>query len=842
MTDAALDALLDLARRHELSGHVNEAADAYLRGNAIDDVVRVFSAARRFEDAAVAVMRFLNVTPDRINTLKPERRKTALLAAICYAKAGKTQEALELFVALKEFQRGAQVLERAGDRVGATKLLASSGKKLGGSLLSSTGTSSTASGTVNMQAAKRFELQGKPELALEAYVHLKRFHDAARIAEQLGYVDQAASFYADAGMPFEAARAYATVGDTGEAVENYVRVPRDDSRYRQACHDLVRISQSVEHLNLQMELFLAKFVQQGPQEPRDLETFYFLAKLYRRHDLFENAKEVLEKLVNAQPGYRDAAELLKQVEADTKGNVKEFKRALEQDRQFESTDRKRPGVPAAPSMADLPDLPGLPGLPPVGAQPRAATPAPQGGPSAQQPTPFPQAPPQPAYLNPQAAPFPQAPGYAPQQWPGQPPPGWPGYPPQGQYPPGYGPGPGGYPTPYPTPGYPGQFGQPHGYPPNPYGQPQFGQPQGYPPNPYGQPQFGAAGPLPAAPPYGTPAPVHGAPPPYTTPAPGAAVAPVHQPTPMPVGADDFGATMMSKSGSQPIPAAAQAPAPPAAPARPRSAPGLGADVNQRYKLVDILGQGGMAIVFKAEDREIGETVALKLFTMDSNAEALDRFRQELRLSRQLVHPNIVRLYDIGVTDGFRFITMEMLVGRELRAYIGRPFDVATGIGFLVQACAGLHYAHKAGVIHRDIKPENLFVTDSGVLKVMDFGIAKGQQSQGMTQVGMMAGTPQYMSPEQINSFGTVTGATDMYALGVVAYEMFCGRVPFSHAEVMPLLMMHVNQPVPPPIDVNPALPRAVSDIIVRMLAKNPAERFASMAELQKALSDAKTAK
>jgi serine/threonine-protein kinase len=244
----------------------------------------------------------------------------------------------------------------------------------------------------------------------------------------------------------------------------------------------------------------------------------------------------------------------------------------------------------------------------------------------------------------------------------------------------------------------------------------------------------------------------------------------------------------------------------------------------------------MAAVFRAHDLELGEPIALKVFaTSVDDAQLLERFKQELRISRQLSHPNIIRVHDIGVWRGHRYISMELLVGADLRAQMppGEPLAPARAVNYLVQACAGLQCAHDRGIIHRDIKPENFFVTRDGVLKVMDFGVAKAQSAtpQNLTVAGMIGGTPAYMAPEQINSFSAAIPASDLYSLGVVAYEMLTGMLPFNSPELMPLLVMHLSQPPPPPRTINPNLSPALESIILELLAKDPSKRPTSAREL-----------
>jgi len=236
---------------------------------------------------------------------------------------------------------------------------------------------------------------------------------------------------------------------------------------------------------------------------------------------------------------------------------------------------------------------------------------------------------------------------------------------------------------------------------------------------------------------------------------------------------------------------------------------------------------------------IDETIAIKFVAAQfADEETLGRFKQEVSLSRQFNHPNIIRLYDIGTCAGFKYITMELLRGHDLGVVMqAAPLDFDRGLALLVQACDALQIVHERGVIHRDIKPNNFFITDDGVLKVMDFGIAKHHNfRRGLTRAGMMAGTPQYMAPEQVNNFGGVTHLADLYALGCIAYEMFTGRVPFDAEDVMPILMAHMSQPPEPPSRRNPAIPTELEALILRLLAKAPKDRVQSCGELAALLS------
>ena len=289
---------------------------------------------------------------------------------------------------------------------------------------------------------------------------------------------------------------------------------------------------------------------------------------------------------------------------------------------------------------------------------------------------------------------------------------------------------------------------------------------------------------------------------------------------------DVDNTMMPAANPT-TPPAEQAPAAPVGDVQEMFQPG--SSIGNRYNLEKRIGKGGMAYVFRAKDTELDELIALKVFQqpIEDDEQLLHRFKQELVLSRKLAHNNIIQLFDIGIHNGYRYISMELLSGDELKAQLGKPMALATGIDYLIQACDGLQYAHDKGIIHRDVKPQNFFVTEENVLKVMDFGIAKQGGTEGKTVAGMIAGTPNYMSPEQINGFSDVTTSTDVYAMGCIAYEMFTGDVPFSHPELMPLLMMHMTKPPVPPSQHNPGLPPPLEQMILKLLEKDPANRYSS---------------
>jgi serine/threonine-protein kinase len=255
----------------------------------------------------------------------------------------------------------------------------------------------------------------------------------------------------------------------------------------------------------------------------------------------------------------------------------------------------------------------------------------------------------------------------------------------------------------------------------------------------------------------------------------------------------------------------------------------------------------MATVYRATDVELEETVALKLFRSAGQTEdGLARFRREMKLSRRLNHPNIVHIYEFGTWHGLHFITMELLEGHDLaQLAAGRPrgrMDWDEVVRLMIQACTGLAEAHAHEVVHRDVKPQNLFVCEAdGVLKVMDFGIAKAQSSANISVTGVRLGTPRYMSPEQIEGGREVGPGADLYSLGVVMYELLTGIPPFSGETLVRLLLAHISEAPTPPREYVPDLPLPVEAIVLRLLAKDAEHRFAdcetARAALEACLSD-----
>jgi serine/threonine protein kinase len=264
----------------------------------------------------------------------------------------------------------------------------------------------------------------------------------------------------------------------------------------------------------------------------------------------------------------------------------------------------------------------------------------------------------------------------------------------------------------------------------------------------------------------------------------------------------------------------------------------------RYDIQEVLGSGGMGVVYRAFDREVGEAVAIKALRPDLGGfdpTLLERFRQELRLARRITHRNVVRTYDLGEVDGIYYITMELVRGTTVATLIrdaGR-LDVPATLAIGKQVCRALEVAHEEGIIHRDVKPQNLLVDPTGFLKVMDFGIARLAQHQsepgaGLTAAGVVVGTPQYMAPEQL--FGdSVDGRADLYSTGAVLFECVTGRPVFEAPSLVALLARHLEDTAPSPHVLNPDVPESLSAVIVRALARRPDDRWPSAAELLQAL-------
>ena len=254
----------------------------------------------------------------------------------------------------------------------------------------------------------------------------------------------------------------------------------------------------------------------------------------------------------------------------------------------------------------------------------------------------------------------------------------------------------------------------------------------------------------------------------------------------------------------------------------------------RYEVLQLLGEGGMGAVYKARDRELDRLVALKLIRPElaANPTILARFKQELLLAHQVTHKNVIRIYDLAEADGVRFITMEFIEGADLRRLLLdhdklTPTEAAQ---IIRQVCFALYAAHSVGVIHRDLKPQNIMQDKQGRILVMDFGLARSVDSEGMTQTGALVGTIEYMSPEQ--ALGKeLDQRSDIFALGLIFFELLTGKMPYKADTAIASLLKRSQERAIPAVDLDPSIPKPASDIVARCLERDLTLRYQNVQEI-----------
>jgi len=254
----------------------------------------------------------------------------------------------------------------------------------------------------------------------------------------------------------------------------------------------------------------------------------------------------------------------------------------------------------------------------------------------------------------------------------------------------------------------------------------------------------------------------------------------------------------------------------------------------RYRILKVLGQGGMGAVYQARDQELDRVIALKVIRPElaGNPSILQRFKQELILARHVTHKNVVRIYDLGESEGTRFITMEYVEGDDLRTLLRKhgKFSPSQAVEIIEQICRALEAAHAEGVIHRDLKPQNVMRDPQGRVVVMDFGLARLLESPGMTQTGALVGTLEYMSPEQ--ALGeTLDQRSDLFAVGLIFYELLTAKSPYKADTGIATLVKRTRESAVPVSQVDPTVPKSLSMVVARCLERDPNHRYASAQEL-----------
>jgi serine/threonine protein kinase len=265
----------------------------------------------------------------------------------------------------------------------------------------------------------------------------------------------------------------------------------------------------------------------------------------------------------------------------------------------------------------------------------------------------------------------------------------------------------------------------------------------------------------------------------------------------------------------------------------------GSIIADRYEIIEELGKGGMGKVFRVEDKKIKEEVALKLIKPEIAADkkTIERFSNELKFARKIAHRNVCKMYDLGEEEGTYYITMEYVPGEDLKSFIrrSRQLTIGTAISLAKQVSEGLSEAHHLGVVHRDLKPQNVMIDKEGNARIMDFGVARSVEGKGITGAGVMIGTPEYMSPEQVEG-KEADQRSDIYSLGIMLYEMLTGRVPFEGDTAFAIGVKQKSEMPQDPRELNSQISEDLSRVILRCLEKNKEKRFQSAGEVRSELS------
>ncbi|WP_110112879.1 Stk1 family PASTA domain-containing Ser/Thr kinase [Bacillus sp. CGMCC 1.16541] len=268
---------------------------------------------------------------------------------------------------------------------------------------------------------------------------------------------------------------------------------------------------------------------------------------------------------------------------------------------------------------------------------------------------------------------------------------------------------------------------------------------------------------------------------------------------------------------------------------------IGKRLNDRYKILQVIGGGGMANVYLARDMILERDVAIKVLRLDfANDESfIKRFHREAQSATSIAHPNIVSIYDVGEEEGIYYIVMEYVAGYTLKQYIQQqaPLPIEKAVNIMMQITSAIAHAHQYGIVHRDLKPQNILIDDHETAKVTDFGIAIALSSTTITHTNSVLGSVHYLSPEQARG-GLANKKSDVYSLGIVLFELLTGRVPFSGESAVSIALKHLQTDTPSPKRWNPAIPQSIENVVLKATAKDPFYRYESVEEMEEDLRTA----